>query len=150
MKKFILAFALLTFHFCHSQNVNVKISDYAKNIDGKNYSTFKYVNSSYSSGRPFVTIVLNKNLFEEYEDKISKAFFHKQECTDVYLIGIENFKYDNISDIDKKIIATAIADILEFRKYFGLPIKEEAEYINSQIIYLKNKKDFCKIFGCDN
>lgn len=140
----------LTFHFCSSQNINIEISDYAKNVDGKNYATFKYVNSSYSSGRPFVTMVLNKSLFNEYEDKISKAYFHKQEYTDVYLIGIENFDYNNISDIDKKIIATSIADILEFRKYFGLPIEEDAKHINSQIIYLKNKKDFCKIFGCEN
>lgn len=150
MKKFILAFTFLTFHFCNSQNVNVKISDYAKNIDGKNYSTFKYVNSSYSSGRAFVTIVLNRSLFNQYEDNISKVYKRKQEYTDVYLIGIENFNYDNISDIDKKIIATAIADILEFRKYFGLPIEGKAEYINSQIIYPKNKKDFCAIFRCEN
>lgn len=89
-------------------------------------------------------------MFEEYQDKISKAYFHKQEYTDVYLIGIEKFNYNNISDIDKKIIATSLADILEFRKYFGLPIEEEAKYINSQIIYLTSKKDFCKIFGCEN
>ncbi|AWG20890.1 hypothetical protein FFWV33_04705 [Flavobacterium faecale] len=150
MKKIILVFMFLTFHLCSSQNVYVKISDYNKKVDGKNYATFKFVNSSYSSGRPFVTMVVNKNLIVEYENKISKAYHHKQEYTDVYLIGIENFNYSNISDIDKKIIAISLDDIIEFRKYFGLPIEEDTKHISSSIIYIKNEMDFCKVFGCEN
>jgi hypothetical protein len=149
MKKIIFVFIFFTFHLCSSQNIYVKISDYARNIDGKNYATFKYVNSSYSSGRPFVTMVLEKSLIVEYENKISKAFNHKQEYTDVYLIGIENFNYNSISDIDKKIIAISLEDIIEFRKYFGLPIEEDAKNISSSIIFIKNERDFCKVFGCE-
>jgi len=40
MKKMISFLMFLTFHFCISQNINIEISDYAKNIEGKNYSTF--------------------------------------------------------------------------------------------------------------
>lgn len=149
MKKIIFILIFLISHLCISQNVYVKISDYAKNIDGKNYATFKYVNSSYSSGRPFVTMVIDKSLIVEYENKISKAFIHKQEYTDVYLIGIEDFNYNNVSDIDKKIIVVSINDIVEFRKYFGLPIEEDAKYLSSSIIFIKNERDFCKIFGCE-
>ncbi len=149
MKKIIFIFIFFIFHLCSSQNIYVKISDYARNIDGKNYATFKYVNSSYSSERPFVTMVLEKSLIVKYENKISKAFNHKQEYTDVYLIGIENFNYNSISDIDKKIIAISLEDIIEFRKYFGLPIKEDAKNISSSIIFIKNERDFCKVFGCE-
>lgn len=116
-------------------------------MDEKVYSTFIFVNSSYSSSRPYLFLVVDKSLFLKLENKIQKHFKQKQEYTDIYLIGIENFDIKNVSDLEKKIIDEYIEKILVFRNSFNLP-QMNKEIIYSSINFLNKESDLCKKLAC--
>lgn len=147
MKHLLGFFLLLNFQLCISQNISIKISDYYRKMDKKVYSTFIFVNSSYSSSRPYLFLVVDKSLFLKLENKIQKHFKQKQEYTDIYLIGIENFDIKNVSDLEKKIIDEYIEKILVFRNSFNLP-QMNKEIIYSSINFLNKESDLCKKLAC--
>jgi hypothetical protein len=91
MKKIIFFFLIFQFQISLGQNVNIEISDYYCKLDGKAYSTYQFVNSSYSSLRPTLVILTNKDLSFEISTKLSFLYKTKQEYTDVWILGITNF-----------------------------------------------------------
>lgn len=143
---FIFLFGLICVFSGKAQNISVKIVNYNQKLENHSYATYIYVNSSYSLSRPFIILVVEKNLFVKYENKILDVFKKKQEYTDVYLIGIEKIDFNNLKEIDKTILASSLDDFKKFRAYFKLP-KEDDEIFNSSIVYLKSDSDFRKIFG---
>ncbi|WP_294284757.1 hypothetical protein [uncultured Chryseobacterium sp.] len=142
---FILIFSCL-FIAAFSQNIKCEITDYVKNIDNKEYSTYQYINSSYSQSRPFIVLVTSQDIFMEVHQKIPMMFLCKQEYTDIYLLGIKNFNENNISALDEKIIKSFIDDIVKYRIYNNLQ-GSNPEYALSQINYLADK-DLCKVLIC--
>lgn len=143
-----LLIIIFSFFFVNvfSQNVKCEITDYEKNIDNREYSTYQYVNSSYSYSRPLIILVTDKDTFMEVHQKIPMMFSYKQEYTDVYLLGIKNFNKDNIDVLDNKIIKIFIDDIVKYRINNNLP-DSGSEYIVQQVNYLENK-DLCKFLSC--
>lgn len=142
---FIVIFSFLSIAI-FSQNIKCEITDYVKNIDNKEYSTYQYVNSSYSYSRPFTILVTSQDIFMKVHQKIPTMFSSKQEYTDVYLLGINSFDKNNINTLDKKIIKSFIDDIVKYRSYNNLPDSNH-EYVLSQINYLVDK-DLCKFLIC--
>ncbi|AZA62387.1 hypothetical protein [Chryseobacterium indoltheticum] len=142
---FILIFSFLSIAI-FSQNIKCEIIDYVKSIDNKEYSTYQYINSSYSYSRPFIVLVTSHNVFMEVHQKVPMIFSSKQEYTDVYLLGIKNFDKNNASMLDEKIIKNFIDDIVKYRIYNNLP-DSNIEYALSQIKYLVDK-DLCKFLIC--
>ena len=141
----VLIFSFLS-TIIFSQNIKCEITDYVKSIDNKEYSTYQYVNSSYSNSRPFIILVTSQDIFMKVHQKISMMFSSKQEYTDVYLLGINNFDKNNVNTHDDKIIKSFIDEIIKYRKYNNLP-DSDYEYAFSQINYLVNK-DLCKFLIC--
>lgn len=141
----ILIFSFLSTAI-YSQNIKCEITDFVKSIDNKEYSTYQYINSSYSYSRPFIVLVTNQSVFFEVHQKIPKMFSSKQEYTDVYLLGINNFDKNNVNIHDEKIIKSFIDEIVKYRKYNNLP-DSDYEYALSQINYLVDK-DICKFLIC--
>lgn len=132
-----------------SQNIKCEITDYVKNIDNKEYSTYQYINSSYSYSRALIIMVTSNNIFIDVHQKIPRMFSSKQEYTDAYLLGIKNFNKNNIDKLDEKIIRSFIEDIVKYRtnnNNNNLP-NNNFEYILSQVNYLENK-DLCKFVIC--
>ena len=140
----VISFFLSTTIF--SQNIKCEITDYVKNMDNREYSTYHYVNSSYSYSRALIIIVTSNNVFMDIHQKIPQMFLSKQEYTDVYLLGIKNFNKNNIDKLDEKIIKSFIDDIVKYRTNNNLP-DNNFEYISSQVNYLENK-DLCKFLIC--
>lgn len=147
MKKYIYFIVLLHTSLCMSQNVSIKISDYNKKIDSTYYSQFLFVNASYSSSRPLLFIVVNKKLFPIIEKKVQSAFKSKQEYTDVCVIGIANNNLSELKDIDNKIITNTMEYILEFRRFFGLPVILKEDIYN-RILYISQEDELCKELFC--
>lgn len=146
MKSLLFLFFAFLSTIIFSQNVKCEITDYVKSIDNKEYSTYQYINSSYSYSRPLIILVTNKDIFMKIHQKIPMMFVHKQEYTDIYLLGIENFDKNNISVLDEKIIKNFIDDIVSYRIYSNLP-DSNYEHISSQVNYLENG-DLCKFLIC--
>ncbi|KQT20665.1 hypothetical protein ASG22_16965 [Chryseobacterium sp. Leaf405] len=141
----ILTFSCLSIAI-FSQNIKCEITDYVKSIDNKEYSTYHYINSSYSQSRPFIVLLTSQDIFMEVHQKVPMMFSSKQEYTDVYLLGIKNFDKNNVSLLDEKIIKNFIDDIVKYRIYSDLP-GNNLEYVSSQINYLLDK-DLCKFLVC--
>lgn len=142
---FILLFSFLFTAF-FSQNIKCEKTDYVKSIDNKEYSTYQYINSSYSYSRPFIILVTSHDIFMKVHQKIPVMFSSKQEYTDVYVLGIKNFDKNNISMLDEKIIKIFIDEIVKYRTNNNLP-NSNSEYVLSQINYLVDK-DLCKFLIC--
>ncbi|MDV6166790.1 hypothetical protein R1T16_00005 [Flavobacterium sp. DG1-102-2] len=130
-----------------SQNVHIEITDYAKQIDDKKYSTFQYVHASYSYSRPIIVLVASKDVFNKVYLEIPSLYQSKQEYTDVYLLGIENFKSDNVTETDKKILETFYDGIIKYRNDNGLPIIKK-ESMNGLTNFVFGNDDLCNYFSC--
>jgi len=53
--------------------------------------------------------------------EIPPLYKAKQEYTDVYLLGIENFDLNNLTETDKKILDAFYDSIIKYRNDNGLP-----------------------------
>ena len=147
MKKvFNMIFLLLSFKGI-SQNVKIEIVDYLKTIDGITYSTYQYANASYSYSRPLIIFIIDKGKFQKVYDNIPNIFRSKQEYTDVFILGIENFTRNNITQTDKKIIETFLDSIINYRNCNNLPIYTK-ELMYSELIYLDKLDNICKYLSC--
>ncbi len=147
MKKLIILFFSIVYIGCFSQNVKCEMTDYVKKLDDKEYSTYNYVNASYSYSRPLLILVTDTEVFMKIHTKIPSLFSVKQEYTDINLLGIKGFNKDHISEIDNKIISIFIQNILRYRTNNNLPLLSEDE-IQSQIKYLEKEKDICNVLIC--
>jgi len=146
MKK-ISYLLLLSCFKIFSQNVHIEITDYLKQIDDKKYSTYQYVNASYSHSRPIIILVASKDVFNKVYLEIPSLYKSKQEYTDVYLLGIENFNSDNITETDKKILDTFYDGIIKYRNDNGLPVIIK-ERMNGLTNFVIRNDDLCKYFSC--
>ncbi|MDK2773341.1 MAG: hypothetical protein KYX68_14145 [Flavobacterium sp.] len=148
MKKSIIIFIITVCFKSFSQNIKCEIIDYSKTLDGIEYSTYQYVNSSYSYSRPLMLLITDKKTFMEIYHKIPKLFLSKQEYTDIWILGIKDFNQVNSSlDSNKKIIDFFIERILKYRHNNGLPIYEKLQ-LYSNAIYLKNSDELCNYLVC--
>jgi len=147
MKKIIFIFLIFQLQISFGQNVNIEISDYYCKLDGKVYSTYQFVSSSYSSLRPTLVIVTNKDLSFEISTKLSILYKSKQEYTDVWILGITNFNQKNISEIDKKIIDKFFQQIIKYRADNNLPSDTRLE---TDKIIIENKNEICRYLVCKN
>lgn len=146
MKNFFFLIILLSIR-SFSQNVHIEITDYLKNIDNKEYSTYQYVSASYSHSRPTIVLVASKDDFMKIYHQIPPLYESKQEYTDVYLLGIENIDSNKLNETDKKILDTFYDGIVKYRYDNGLPeIKKES--LKGTTNFIVENEDLCKYFSC--
>lgn len=148
MKKIIIILVIIVCSKSFSQNIKCEIIDYSKTLDGTEYSTCQYVNSSYSHSRPSILLIIDKKTFMEIYHKIPKLFLSKQEYTDIWILGIKDFNQANSSlDSNKKIINFFIEKILKYRYDNDLPIYEKSQ-LYSNAIYLNKSDELCNYLAC--
>lgn len=147
MKKLLCLALLLSCLKNFSQNVKIEITDYSKSFEEKTYSTCQYVNSSYSHSRPTIILVANKDSFMKIQEKIPQLYSAKQEYTDVYLLGIQNFDASNITEVDRKILDLFFDKIIKYRNDNELPIFDK-DHIKSLTQFISKQEDLCKYFSC--
>ena len=104
MRKIIFAYLLFQASISFGQNVKLEISDYHRKIDDKVYATYQLVNASYSYSRATIVFLTNKATLFDLSGKLQNLVRPKQEYTDIWILGIENFDSKNVTETDKKII----------------------------------------------
>lgn len=132
-----------------SQNIHIEITDYLKKIDDKEYSTYQFVSASYSHSRPTIVLVASKDGFMKLYHEIPSLYKAKQEYTDVYLLGIENFDLNKLTETDKKILDAFYDSIIKYRNDNGLPVIKK-ESINGLTNFIVNNESLYKYFSCRN
>lgn len=147
MKKVFILIFLLGALKGISQNVKMEIIDYLKTIDGVKYSTYQYANASYSYSRPLIVFVTDKDRFIKVCGDVPVIFRTKQEYTDIFILGIENFTLGNITKINKEIIDLFLESVIKYRNCNNLPIYTK-EKMYSELIYLDKQKNLCKYLSC--
>lgn len=146
MKKHLILIFLFLSIYIFSQNIKCETTDYVKNINNREYSTYQYINSSYSQSRPLIIFITSSDIFMKVHEKVPIIFSSKQEYTDVYLLGIKNFNKNNIDQLDEKIIKNFINDIIKYRNFYNLQ-QNNIEFISSKINYLEDN-NLCKFLNC--
>ena len=73
----------------------------------------------------------------------------KQEYTDIWILGIENFDSKNITETDKKIINTFLQNIVKYRADNSLP-EYTYERVNTDKIFIEKSDEVCKYVICNN
>ena len=149
MKKILFIFLIFQFQFFFGQNVSIEISDHYRELDGKAYATYPFACSSYSSSRPTLVIITNKDLSFELFDKLLVLYKAKQEYTDVWILGITNFNQKNISEVDKKIIDKFLQQIIKYRADNNLP-PDTLEQLEKHKIIIQKKEEICRYLMCKN
>ncbi len=147
MKNLFILFFSVVFIHCFSQNIKCETADYVKKLDEKEYSTYTYINSSYSYSRPLLILITDTETFMKIHLKIPSLFLRKQEYTDVNLLGIKGFNNKHISETDKKIINVFIQNIIKYRADNNLPLYTEEE-IGGLIQFIEKENDMCKVLAC--
>jgi hypothetical protein len=147
MKKLIFLPILFAFTLCIGQNVKLEIGDYHKVLGGKEYSTYQFANASYSHSRASVVFVTSKSILYELSQKIPKLYIMKQEYTDVWILGIDKFDKNNVSELDKNIIDLFFASIIKYRSDNDLP-PYTREKLQESKIFLEGTKELCKYIRC--
>lgn len=110
------------------------------------YATYHFVQSSYSSSRPYTLIILDVDDFLNIYHKIKIEYERKQGFTDVYWLGIEDLNFDNLSNNDKQIIENLHQEINKYRECNNLEYLNEA-YFESHTHFYKNEKGLGKFLS---
>lgn len=147
MKHLLYIFLFFNCLESFSQNVNIEITDYLKKINDKEYSTYQFVNASYSHSRPTIVLVTSKDSFMKIYHEIPLLYKSKQEYTDVYLLGIENFDSNNLTETDKLILDAFYQNIIKYRADNNL-LKIEKKQIEAGTNFILKNEDLCKYFSC--
>jgi len=121
MKKLIFIYLLFQVGISFGQNVKIEIGDYYCKIDDKVYATYQLVNASYSYSRPTIVFLTNKATLFDLSEKLQNRITPKQEYTDIWILGIENFDSKNITETDKKITNVFLQSIVKYRTDNSLP-----------------------------
>ncbi len=148
MKKLIFAYLLLQAGISFGQNVKLEIADYHRKIDDKVYATYQLVNASYSYSRATIVFLTNKETLFDLSGKLQNLFNTKQEYTDIWILGIENFDSNNITETDKKIINLFLQNIIKYRADNSLP-EYTFERLNTDKIFIKRSDEICKYIMCN-
>jgi predicted transport protein len=148
MRKLFFIYFLFQVGISFGQNVKIEITDYSR-LDEKEYSTFQYVNSSFSFSRPTLVLITNKDLFVELSKKLYISYKAKQEYTDVWILGIANFNQKNISELDKKIIEKFLQKITKYRTDNNLP-EYTMQTLEADKVFIDNKEEICRYLSCRN
>jgi hypothetical protein len=147
MKKLIFLFLLFQTTVNFGQNVNIEIVDYHRKIDDKVYSTYQLVKSSYSYSRSTIVFLTNKTTLFELSGELKNRLTPKQEYTDFWILGIENFDSKEITETDQKIIDLFLQNIIKYRKDNNLP-QYTFEKLNADKIYIERSDEICKYIFC--
>ena len=147
MKRLIFLFLLFQTTVNFGQNVNIEIADYHRNIDDKVYATYQLVKSSYSYSRSTIVFLTNKATLFKLSEKLKERLTPKQEYTDFWILGIENFDSKKITETDQKIIDLFIQNIIKYRKDNNLP-EYTFERLNADKIYIERSDEICKYIIC--
>lgn len=149
MKKLIFIYLLFQAGINFGQNIKLEISDYHRKIDDKVYSTYQLVNASYSYSRATIVFLTNKATLFKLSAKLQNQLRLKQEYTDIWILGIENFDSKNITETDKKIINLFLQDIIKYRADNSLP-EYTFERLNTDKIFIQKSDEVCKYLICNN
>ena len=147
MRKLIFIYLLFQAGICFGQSVKIEIIDYNRKIDDKVYATYQLVNSSYSYLRPTIIFLTNKATLFELSGKLKIQLNDKQEYTDIWILGIENFDSTNTTETDKKIIDLFLQNIIKYRNDISLP-EYTIERVNSEKVYIERSEEICKYLVC--
>jgi hypothetical protein len=148
MKKLIFIYILFQAGISFGQNVKIEIGDYHRKIDDKVYATYQLVNASYSYSRATVLFLTNKATLFELSAKLQNRITPKQEYTDIWILGIENFDSKNITETDKKIINVFLQNIIKYRADNSLP-EYTFERLNTDKIFIEKSDEVCKYLICN-
>lgn len=147
MKKLLYLLLLFQTNVSFGQNVNIEIADYHRKIDDKVYATYQLVNSSYSFSRSTIVFLTNKATLSELSEELKNRMTQKQEFTDIWILGIENFDVKKITETDQKIIDLFIQNIIKYRKDNNLP-EYTFEKLFADKIYIERSDEICKYIIC--
>ena len=149
MRKLIFTYFLFQVGIVFGQNVKIEICDYHRKIDDKVYATYQLVNASYSHSRSTIVFLTNKATLFELSAKLKNRITPKQEYTDIWILGIENFKSKNITETDKKIINVFLQNIIKYRADNSL-LEYTFERLNADKIFIERSDEVCKYLICNN
>lgn len=147
MRKIIFAYLLFQASISFGQNVKLEISDYHRKIDDKVYATYQLVNASYSYSRATIVFLTNKATLFDLSGKLQNLVRPKQEYTDIWILGIENFDSKNVTETDKKIIDLFLQNIIKYRADNSLPVYTY-ERLNTDKILIERSDEVCKYLIC--
>ncbi len=140
MRFFYLIISLLTIGISYSQNVKMEITEYHKKMGEKRYSSYHFVQASYSYSRAYILLITNDSIFEKLHLQIPSFYRAKQEYTDVYMLGIKDLDFDNPSKEGSDIINTFYDTITSYRKNNNL-LYFDKKYFESNTHFLKYEAD---------
>jgi hypothetical protein len=147
MKKLLFLLLLFQTNASFGQNVNIEIADYHRKIDDKVYATYQLVNSSYSFSRSTIVFLTNKPTLFELSEELKNRMTQKQEFTDIWILGIENFDVKKTTETDQKIIDLFLQNIIKYRKDNNLP-EYTFEKLFADKIYIERSDEICKYIIC--
>lgn len=147
MKKLIFILLLFQTIVNFGQNVNIEIADYHRQIDDKVYATYQLVKSSYSYSRSTIVFITNKATLFELSAKLKNKLTPKQEYTDFWILGIENFDSKKITETDQKIIDLFLQNIIKYRTDNNLP-EYTFERLNTDKVFIEQSDEVCKYIIC--
>lgn len=149
MRKLIFIYLLLQVGNVIGQNVKIEIADYNRKIDNKVYATFQFVNASYSYSRATIVFLTNKSTLFDLSAKLQNLITPKQEYTDIWILGIDNFDSKNITETDRKIIDLFMQNIIKYRADNSLP-EYTFERLNTDKIFIERSDEVCSYLICNN
>ena len=147
MRKLIFTYLLFQAGISFGQNVKLEIGDYHRKIDDKVYATYQLVNASYSYSRATIVFLTNKATLFDLSGKLQNLLRPKQEYTDIWILGIENFDSKNVTETDKKIIDLFLQNIIKYRADNSLP-EYTFERLNTDKIFIERSDEVCKYMIC--
>jgi hypothetical protein len=116
-------------------------------IEGKEYATYQFAHSSYSSSRATLVFITSKAILLELTSKVPDLFNIKQEYTDIWILGIKDLDKNIISEVDNKIISTFFQKIVKYRSDNDLP-PYTLQRLENDKIFLATRDDICKFISC--
>ncbi len=147
IRKIFFAYLLFQASISFGQNVKLEISDYHRKIDDKVYATYQLVNASYSYSRATIVFLTNKATLFDLSGKLQNLLRPKQEYTDIWILGIENFDSKNVTETDKKIIDLFLQNIIKYRADNSLPVYTY-ERLNTDKILIESSDEVCEYLIC--
>ena len=140
MRFFNLLISFIAISNLYSQHVKMEITDYNKKMGEKTYSSYHFVQASYSYSRAYILLITNDSIFDKLHVKIPSYYNAKQEYTDVYMLGIKDLDFDNPSKEDRDIINTFYDAITVYRNNNNL-IYFDKRYFDSNTYFLRQETD---------
>ena len=146
MKKLTFFYLLFQASISFGQEVRIEIGDYNKTLDGKEYSTYQFVDASYSYSRPTIIFITSRNIFFELIKKFAERNRGRyKEYTDVWILGIPDFNSSNIKPEDTNVIHTFLNQIIKYRSDNNL-VPYPFEQLDQLKVYLNSKNDIGKFY----